>query len=43
MGLIGLVCVLASKGLSHALGSKGLCHQSINLKHPISRGASKGQ
>jgi len=29
MGLIGFVCVLESKGLSHALGSKGLCHQNI--------------
>ena len=38
MDLIGFVCVLESKGLSHALGSKGLCHQSINLKHPYKQG-----
>ena len=38
MDLIGFVCVLESKGLSHALGSKGLCHQSINRKHPYKQG-----
>jgi len=34
ISLIGFVCVLESKGLSHALGSKGLCHLSINVKRP---------
>jgi len=38
MDLIGFVCVLESKGLSHVLGSKGLCHQSINRKHPYKQG-----
>jgi len=38
MGLIGFVCVFEGKGQSHALGNKGLCHQSINLKHPYKQG-----
>jgi len=38
MDLIGFVHVLESKGLSHALGSEGLCHQSINRKHPYKQG-----
>ena len=38
MDLIGFVCVLVSKGLSHALGSKGLRHKSINRKHPYKQG-----
>ena len=38
MDLIGFVCVLESKCLSHAMGSKGLCHQSVNRKHPYKQG-----
>jgi len=38
MDMIGFVCVLESKCLSHALGSKRLCHQSINRKHPYKQG-----
>jgi len=38
MDLIGFVCALESKGLFHALGSKGLCHQSINRKHRYKQG-----
>ena len=43
MDLIGFVCVLESKGLSHVLGSKGLCHQCMNRKHPYKQHGSIGQ
>jgi len=38
MDLIGFVCALKSKGLSQAMKSKRLCHQSINRKPPYKQG-----